>query len=56
MRINLLQVTKANIKLMRKLVINGAENHPGANFVEQRKEGLKKYVFWPKLLLSHFFE
>jgi len=38
------KVTKANIKLMRKLVINGAENHPGANFVEQRKEGLKKYL------------
>ena len=38
----LLKVTKSNIKLMRKLVINGANNHPGANFVEQRKEGLKK--------------
>ena len=36
------QVTKANISLMKKLVMNGADTHPGANFVEQRKEGIKK--------------
>ena len=27
------RVTKANIKRMQQLVINGADKHPGANFV-----------------------
>ena len=36
------QVTKANVALMRKLIINGADKHPGANFVEQKKDGVKK--------------
>ena len=36
------QVTKANVTLMRKLIINGADKHPGANFVEQKKDGVKK--------------
>lgn len=34
------RVTAANIDLLRKLVINGPDKHPGANFVEQR--GQKK--------------
>lgn len=29
------RVTSTNIELMRKLVINGPNVHPGANFVEQ---------------------
>eukprot|EP00795_Rhopilema_esculentum_P008415 gene8415-14396_t len=37
-------VTKANIALMRKLVINGADTHPGANFVDQKKENIKRYL------------
>ena len=36
------KVHSANIDLMRKLVINGADVHPGANFVEQTmKDGTK---------------
>ena len=36
------KVHAANIDLMRKLVINGADVHPGANFVEQTmKDGTK---------------
>ncbi|XP_065063697.1 DNA-directed RNA polymerase III subunit RPC1-like isoform X2 [Rhopilema esculentum] len=38
------KVTKANIALMRKLVINGADTHPGANFVDQKKENIKRYL------------
>jgi hypothetical protein len=29
------KVTKNNISLMKQLVINGADVHPGANFIEQ---------------------
>ena len=29
---------------MRKLVINGADTHPGANFVDQKKENIKRFV------------
>jgi len=32
-------VTKENIKLMRDLVINGPDKHPGANFVETKSTG-----------------
>ncbi|XP_072037718.1 LOW QUALITY PROTEIN: DNA-directed RNA polymerase III subunit RPC1-like [Amphiura filiformis] len=38
------KVTKANIALMRKIVINGCDVHPGANFVEQRHTNHKKYL------------
>ena len=27
------RVTKTNMALMKQLVINGANNHPGANFI-----------------------
>ena len=37
-----LQVTQANIKLMRRLVENGPERHPGANFIQQRGQAFKK--------------
>ena len=29
------KVTKNNMALMKQLVINGADVHPGANFIEQ---------------------
>ena len=41
------KVNPANIDLMRKLVINGADAHPGANFVEcKMKDGtiMKKFL------------
>ena len=40
------KVHPANIELMRKLVINGADVHPGANFVECKlKDGTKMKKF-----------
>lgn len=38
----MVQVTSANIGLMRTLVINGPEKHPGANFIQQKNQDLKK--------------
>ncbi len=40
------RVHKANLELMRKLVTNGSEAHPGANFVETTVHGTKtrKYL------------
>ncbi|XP_070543488.1 DNA-directed RNA polymerase III subunit RPC1-like [Ptychodera flava] len=38
------KVTKANISLMRKLVTNGCDKHPGANFIQQRHTNLKKFL------------
>ncbi len=35
-------VTVANLELMRRLVRNGPEEHPGANFVQQRGQTFKK--------------
>jgi DNA-directed RNA polymerase III subunit RPC1 len=35
------KVTKNNIDLMKQLVINGADTHPGANFIEQASHGPK---------------
>ena len=37
------QVTRANIHFMRKLVENGATQHPGANFIVQQNTKIKKY-------------
>lgn len=37
-----LQVNKANIELMRKLVKNGPDVHPGANFIQQRHMQMKR--------------
>ncbi|XP_014677319.1 PREDICTED: DNA-directed RNA polymerase III subunit RPC1-like [Priapulus caudatus] len=38
------RVCKSNIELMRKLVINGCDIHPGANFIDQRDTGIKRYL------------
>jgi DNA-directed RNA polymerase III subunit RPC1 len=38
------KVTRANIQLMRRLVKNGADVHPGANFIQQKKENFKKFL------------
>ena len=35
------RVTPANIQLLRQLVLNGTDKHPGANFVEDKSSGLK---------------
>ena len=37
------RVTKANIELMRKLIINGCDVHPGANFIQQQNTQFKRY-------------
>ena len=41
------RVTKNNIELMKQLVINGADTHPGANFIEQ-------VTFLKSKILIHF--
>uniref|UniRef100_A0A2K5K0Z6 DNA-directed RNA polymerase subunit n=1 Tax=Colobus angolensis palliatus TaxID=336983 RepID=A0A2K5K0Z6_COLAP len=38
------QVNKANISFLRKLVQNGPEVHPGANFIQQRHTQMKARV------------
>lgn len=38
------KVTRANISLMRQLVVNGPDKHPGANFIQQRDQSFKKYL------------
>jgi DNA-directed RNA polymerase III subunit RPC1 len=38
------RVTHANIRLMRKLVENGPETHPGANFIQHRGQVFKKFL------------
>lgn len=45
----MLQVNKANMELMRKLVRNGPEVHPGANFIQNRHTQMKR---WGWLLLA----
>ena len=37
-------VTPANIEKMRKLVLHGADVHPGANFYQQKKTNLKIFL------------
>ena len=37
-------VTPANIERMRKLILNGAEKHPGANFYQERKTQAKIFL------------
>ena len=36
------RVNKANMKLMRQLVKNGCDVHPGANFIESRDSKVKR--------------
>lgn len=37
-----LKVNKANLELMRKLVRNGPDVHPGANFIQNRHTQIKR--------------
>ena len=50
------RVTKANIELMRKLIINGCDVHPGANFIQQQNTQFKRYdtSLFAKILSSGF--
>lgn len=41
--LSLLQVNKANLDLMRKLVRNGPDVHPGANFIQNRYSQIKRW-------------
>lgn len=38
------RVNKSNIEFMRKLVTNGPDVHPGANFLLQRGTDMKKFL------------
>uniref|UniRef100_A0A2K6CI22 DNA-directed RNA polymerase subunit n=1 Tax=Macaca nemestrina TaxID=9545 RepID=A0A2K6CI22_MACNE len=38
------KVNKANISFLRKLVQNGPEVHPGANFIQQRHTQMKRFL------------
>ncbi|XP_077482360.1 DNA-directed RNA polymerase III subunit RPC1 isoform X1 [Stigmatopora argus] len=38
------RVNKANLELMRKLVRNGPDIHPGANFIENRQNKIKRFL------------
>ena len=38
----LMQVTEANLELMKQLILNGADKHPGANFIQQRQTNIRK--------------
>ena len=38
------RVTKANIEFLRKLILNGPDEHPGANFLLQRGTDMKKFL------------
>lgn len=42
------RVTKSNIELMRKLVINGADVHPGANIYQAKDSNDRKYLKYGK--------
>ncbi|KAL7990271.1 hypothetical protein Chor_013701, partial [Crotalus horridus] len=44
LRIDEVAVNKANIGFMRKLVRNGPEIHPGANFIQQRHTQMKRFL------------
>ncbi len=38
------RVNKSNIEFLRKLVMNGPDKHPGANFLLQRGTDTKKFL------------
>ncbi|XP_064623865.1 DNA-directed RNA polymerase III subunit RPC1-like [Lineus longissimus] len=38
------KVNKANVKLMRQLVMNGCDVHPGANFIEEKGTKIKRFL------------
>lgn len=37
-------VTEFNLEFMRQLVVNGADKHPGANFIIEKSSGQKKFL------------
>ncbi len=47
------RVNKANIALMKKLVVNGVDTHPGANFIVQRDTKIKRYSKFVVLVCGH---
>lgn len=47
------RVNKANIKLMRKLVKNGCDTHPGANFIQQRDNNMKRFILIPNIMYMY---
>ncbi len=36
------RVTASNVDFLRKLVVNGPDKHPGANFIQQKGQHMKK--------------
>ena len=38
------RVTRSNLALLKKLVVNGTDKHPGANFIQQRDTHMKRYL------------
>ena len=38
------RVTEHNIKLMQELVRNGADVHPGANYLQEKNSNVKKFL------------
>jgi len=40
------KVTKINMKLMKQLVINGANTHPGANYIKEGTTGNKRFLMY----------
>jgi DNA-directed RNA polymerase III subunit RPC1 len=38
------RVNEANIELMRKLVRNGADVHPGATYLQEKSSGIRKFL------------
>ncbi|XP_071250702.1 DNA-directed RNA polymerase III subunit RPC1 isoform X1 [Salvelinus alpinus] len=38
------KVNKANLEMLRKLVRSGPEDHPGANFIQQRHTQMKRFL------------
>ena len=39
-----MRATKENLPFLRRLVLNGADVHPGANFVEDPVNGQRKFL------------
>lgn len=33
---------------MKQLILNGADKHPGANFIQQRQTNVRKWVCLPR--------
>lgn len=50
------KVNNANIELMRKLVRNGCDVHPGANFIIQRNNANNKRLARPMASFEEVFD